>query len=107
MESLANLLFHVANLRALRIASHNPEGLERYGLDQNAVVLTLGLSGEEGIQKNLRMGFRAGTEGVYAMIQGQDVVFVMDDGIFRNLTMPLVQMKIPAATPLPTETGEP
>lgn len=89
MAVLNGLLLHMADLRAVSIDSHNPENLSAYGLDPAGVTLTLGLSGEEGIQKKVLMGFRAGTAGIYAMVQGQDVVFVLPDRTFTDLTRSL------------------
>jgi len=85
------ILFSVSNLRALRIESHNPENLAVYGLDRSGTALTLGLTGEEGIQKSVMLGFRAKTDGIYAMVQGQDVVFVLKRELAERLTRDLVR----------------
>jgi len=90
--SLDELLFMAANIRALRIEGHNPDSYEPYGLDKPTLSVTFGLSGEEGIQKTLLFGFKAKTDGIYAMVQGQDVVFVIPnslvDRLNRKLTLP-------------------
>ena len=90
--ALDELLFLAANIRALRIETHNPPSREPYGLDEPAASVMFGLSGEEGIQKTLLLGFKAKTDGIYAMVQGQDVVFVVPTGLFdrlgRRLTVP-------------------
>lgn len=87
-----DILFTVSNMRAFRIESHNPENLAAFGLHQSELILTLGLTGEEGIQKSLLMGFRSKTDSIYAMVQGQDVVFALEKGLVdrltRNLTKP-------------------
>ena len=41
------------------------------------MTLTFGLRGEIGIQKSILIGAPSGTNGVYSMIQGQDMVFVL------------------------------
>ena len=91
-QVVEDILFHVANMRALRIESHNPDSLAAYGLDSPTSVLTLGLVGEQGIQKSLMLGFRAKTDGIYAMVQGQDVVFVLSnemvDELMRDISVP-------------------
>jgi len=90
--TLDELLFMAANVRALRIEGHNPVSFEPYGLDKPALSVTFGLSGEEGIQKTLLFGFKAKTDGIYSMVQGQDVVFVVPNGVVerlgRKLTFP-------------------
>lgn len=72
------LLFTLANLRALRIETTSPGDLAPYGLDRPGIVVTIGMTGKEGIQKSVGVGFKARTDGVYAMLQGHDVVFVLD-----------------------------
>jgi hypothetical protein len=93
-----DILFHAANMRALRIESHNPDSLAAYGLERPAFVLTLGLAGEQGIQKSLMLGFRAKTDGIYAMVQGQDVVFVLSnelvDELMRDISSPPGRVRI-------------
>jgi hypothetical protein len=100
-----DVLFHIANLRSIRIESHNPESLAPFGLDQSAVRLTLGLSGDGGIQKTVIMGFRSRTDGIYAMVQGQDVVFVLEKGLADLLSRDLVVP--PAAKDTPGKDTSP
>jgi hypothetical protein len=85
-----DVLFWTANLRASWVESHNPKDLAAYGLDGTGPVLTMGLSGEEGIQKSILLGGRAKPSGVYAMVQGQDVVFVLDEDVAEALTRDLL-----------------
>jgi hypothetical protein len=90
-STINDILFHVANLRALRIDAHNPKTKVPYGLDPAGMVLTLGLQGEKGIQKSILFGFLSKTDGVYSMVQGQDVVFVLKNGIVNSLTKSFVK----------------
>lgn len=92
LPAIENILFSVANLRALRIEKHNPEDLARYGLDKPGELLTIGLAGGEGIQKSIMLGAEAGHGGRYAMVQGQDVVFVLDAGTVRESTNDIVKI---------------
>ena len=87
---IKDILFFVSNLRALRIECHDPENLGAYGLDRSGIALTVGLTGEEGIQKSIIMGFRARTDGIFAMVQGQDVVFVIETGLAARLARDLM-----------------
>jgi len=85
-DVVEDALFFVANLRAVRIESHNARDLAPYGLSRSETTLTLGLSGAEGIQKSILVGASAGPDGRYAMIQGQDLVFVLENGVADRLT---------------------
>jgi len=80
-----DVLFAIANLRAVAIESLDPDDLAPFGLDRSEVTLTVGLSGEEGIQKSLIFGFRAATRGVFAMVQGLDIVFVLEKRLVERL----------------------
>lgn len=90
-KTVDDLLFHAANLRALRIECQNPEHPEAY-IDRS-VVLTFGLTGDQGIQKSLLLGFRSRTDGVFAMVQGQDVVFVLSTALVESLTRDLTSFE--------------
>ena len=89
-EVIADILFFAANLRAVRVEALNPASLEPYGLDGGGTVLTLGLMGETGIQKSIVLGRPAPPDGVYAMVKGQDVVFVLSSAVADMLKRRLV-----------------
>jgi hypothetical protein len=78
-------LFHLANLRAATIVAHNPEKPEQFGLTAGGTSLTVGLTGSQAIQKTLLIGKAAGRDGIYAMVQGQDVVFVLPGKVAAQL----------------------
>ncbi len=86
---LSDALFCVSNLRAVRVADQHPKDLAAYGLDQTDTSFTIGLTGGEAIQKTILIGASAGDAGRYAMIQGQEVVFILGqavaDGLLRDL----------------------
>jgi len=92
---LEDTLLTVANLRALRIEAASPADVSAYGLDTGTTKLTIGLTGGEGIQKTILLGFLAKTDGIYAMVHGQDVVFVLEKAIADRLTHDLT--RLPAA----------
>ena len=91
-KTVSDILFYSANMRALRIESFNPKSLVSYGLDHPSITLTLGLAGDKGIQKTIMLGNRSKTDGIYAMVQGQDLVFVLGkdvaDQMVQDLCMP-------------------
>ncbi len=88
-EAVESILFAVANMRAHKVESHNPEDWVPYGLDRPTTILMIGLSGEAGIRKSVMLGRGAGADGVYAMIQGQDIVFTLENSVARILTADL------------------
>ncbi len=90
-EGLGNLLYFASNLRAVRVEALNPRTLVPYGLDAPEVSLTFGLTGEAGIRKTLLFGHRARTTGIFAMVQGQDVVFVLDRSLVEVATRDLIR----------------
>ena len=66
-----------ARLKALRIEGRHASSPAAFGLDAPQARLSFGFSEGKGIRKTLLFGFLAGADGVYAMIQGQDIVFVL------------------------------
>ena len=69
-----------ARMRATRIEVQDPPDLAAYGLDQPLGVVTFTLSGQAdtGIQKTVLVGSEAASDGVYAMLKGQDLVFQLE-----------------------------
>jgi hypothetical protein len=102
---LDDVLALASNLRALRIECHNPRHLESYGLDRTGTTLSFSLSGKEGIQRTLILGFRARMDGVFAMIQGQDVVFVLTNSVAELLTRDLSRPVAQDASAQPVKSG--
>jgi hypothetical protein len=90
-SAIAGVLKALGSLRALRIEYRGPGNPEAYGFDGTAVTLAVGISSGEGIRKTLAIGYRAGTDGRFVMLQGQDVVFVLDKGVAEILTSDLLQ----------------
>ncbi|MDI6775031.1 MAG: DUF4340 domain-containing protein [Verrucomicrobiota bacterium] len=103
-EVLDDILFLVSNLRACRVEVHNPKDLAAYGLAPPGAQLTLGLSGVEGLQKSVLIGWPAGAQGRFVVIQGQDVVFVLENGVVDRLTRDIVAFQAPGpAAPSPAK----
>lgn len=74
---VTNILSAVSDLRVALFAAENPESLAPYGLEVPAHSLTLGLTGGAGISKTLLFGADLEPEHVFAMIRGQDTVFIL------------------------------
>ena len=90
-EAVAGTLQAVAPLRCLRLETLSATNLAAYGLADDAVTrLTFGLSGQAGIQKTLILSTNAAPGGVYATVQGQDAVFIVDRDVATRLTRSMV-----------------
>lgn len=85
------LLVLAADLQADRIESVASTNLASFKLDVSATRVTFGLSGAGGIQKTVLIGGADGRGGVYSMVQGQDVIFVLKkpvaDAMVRSLVI--------------------
>ncbi len=84
-----------AELSALRTGNYiafNPESLAPYGLDHPAARLSISLNRTNLLGQVVLLGSPAGT-GRYAMLQGQNIVFVLPkksaDALTRGLTQPI------------------
>jgi hypothetical protein len=106
LDAVTHILAALTSLRALRIEYHGPENTDAYGLNETATVLTVGVSAGQGIRKSLLMGYRAKTDGIYAMVQGQDVIFVLEKGLVARLTADLVVPAAEGAAPRPEPPQE-
>ncbi len=71
-------LMMIRNLKAIRIETREHKQADSFGLDNPIMSLKFGLKGDAGIEKSLMTGFRSRTDGIYAMVHGQDLVFVLD-----------------------------
>jgi len=85
IKAIDDLLLMIANLTVLRFESFGEERLEKYGLDNPFVVLSFYMDETAGIQKSLWLGYKAGVEGVFGMIKGDDAIFVVDNDTVTRL----------------------
>lgn len=96
-----NVLNTFCFLRAERLVAADEKDLGKFGLAQPALALTIFIKGDASQAKTVLMG--AVTEGGrYAMVRGQDLVFVLDAGPAMVLTKDWLK---PAAPP-PAATNE-
>lgn len=79
------LLEKTARLQAMRFERSTRNDLGIYGLKDPRASLTFVLSGQEGIQKTLVLGEASEDPGVYGMIQGQEVVFILPRALADQL----------------------
>jgi hypothetical protein len=79
-------------IRAVRFEPAADAAVRLFGLQTGARTVTFILSGQESISKTIVIGENAEEKGVYAMIQGQEFVFVLEkklvDTLLRDITQP-------------------
>ncbi len=78
LEVIEAILSEVSSLSAARFECSGAKNLAVYRLQPPLVSLSFGLTGEGGVSKALLFGADSEDLGVYTMIQGQDVVFVLE-----------------------------
>ena len=99
-EAVKDILMAVSRLHVTDYVADNPQDLTPFGLDTPRMTLTFGLAGGSGIGKTLIIGAEAKEQGVYAMIQGEDIVFILDkyvrdrllQDLFKNRSSPIEEM---------------
>lgn len=88
--AIPSLLRLASSLQAERIEGMAITNMAAYGLSDSATRITFGLSGTTGIQKTILIGEENGQEGVYSLVQGQDIVYVLKKDVADALVHPLV-----------------
>ena len=107
-EVLADLLMTACHLVVSEFVEDTPEKLSDYGLDKPRAVLAMGLKGEAGLGKAILFGADAGNKGVYAMLRGQDVVFVLANSVKEKLMQDLIMAPSQSReTPVDVSTNKP
>ena len=91
IEPLRVMLTSLESLRVLRYERPERGDLGVYGLQEPRASVTVSLSGEEGIRKTIMLGDDSEDSGVYAMVQGQDVVCVLPRAAADTLLADIVQ----------------
>ncbi len=94
-DVLARVVQTVSRLTAVRLVADDVRDLARYGLAPPALMLTLGLKGEAGLAKTLLLGAPT-ADGLFAMLRGQDLVFVLDPTVGELLGQDWFQPVAPA-----------
>jgi hypothetical protein len=87
-QALTDLMWELNDFRAARYVDFNPESLAPYGLDQPQVSLTVTLSDTNVIGRMILLGNQT-SDGRFAMIQGQNIVFVVSEKTVQTLTSKL------------------
>ncbi|MFA6174244.1 MAG: DUF4340 domain-containing protein [Kiritimatiellales bacterium] len=87
-EALTDLMWTLNELRTERYVDFNPVSLKPYGLDQPQTALTVTLSDTNAIGRMVLLGSKT-ENGRFAMIQGQNIVFVVSEKTAQTLTREL------------------
>jgi hypothetical protein len=89
-EALTGLFRTLSRLNAERYAAFNPASLEPYGLAEPAAEVSVVLTGTNTIGRILLIGNET-ADGRFAMLQGQNIVFVLSGQSAQTLTRELTQ----------------
>lgn len=84
-EAVQSILQQLSSVMAADYVAYNVDDLSVYGLEVPTFALHISLSGAKKIGQVLLIGKETG-KGYYAMIQGHDVVFLLDKNDTRRLT---------------------
>jgi len=87
-DALTDLMWTLNDLRAVRFAALNPESLAPYGLETPETVVTVTVSGTDSIGRRVLLGSPA-EDGRFAMVQGQNIVFVVSEDTAKSMTRQL------------------
>jgi len=89
VDAIVKVADLISNIRAEVITEFNPKDLAQYGLAAPLATLTVGLQGEDNIQKSILLGCSPDEKASYAMVRGQDLVFPVSKSFVDALTAPL------------------
>jgi hypothetical protein len=106
-DHLDKLLGLVVRMEAPALVAEDPKDLSPFGLDEPRAVLTLGLTGDAGIGKAVLVGEKAPGGNVYVMVRGQDVVFMLEEGVAEVLTQDLLKPSPAEEEAVDAETDKP
>lgn len=93
-----DVLGRLESLTATRVFPESPDPADSRGLRTPRATLVISLTGAGDIQKVLRFGAAAGSDGVWVHVQGVQMVFVVDFDTVQTLTADLLET---AASPAP------
>lgn len=87
--AVGELLNELAAVSTMGYVTYNPRDLSIYGLANPSVILHVGLAGTNQLGRVLLVGQEA-AQGYYAMVQGRDVVFLLDKAVVNTLSRNLL-----------------
>jgi hypothetical protein len=101
-DALTDLMWTLNDLTVARYVDYNPASLEPYGLNQPQTSLTIILDDTNIVGRMVLLG-NTTNGGRFAMIQGQNIVFVISDEtaktLTRDLTVPIEKPAEPIEQP--------
>jgi len=89
-EAVFELISHLMDLQATSYVAFNPNTLEPYGLNKPSFRLSVTLNGADTLGRVVLLG-HATDGGRFAMVQGEEIVFIVTDKIAQALTQKLTQ----------------
>jgi hypothetical protein len=87
-KALTDIMWALNDLHADRYVDYNPVSLKPYGLDQPQTAVTVTLSDTNVVGRIVLLGSKT-KDGRFAMIQGQNIVFVVSNQVVQTLTTEL------------------
>ncbi len=90
-STVDDVLLGLARLKTDRIVDNDARNADQYGLGEPGSSLTILLRGEEGLQKTLLLGHKYRTGSLYAMIKGQDMIFLISEETVEPLMKDLIE----------------
>jgi len=102
LANVQRFIAHFESIHAEWVADLGitPETLDTYGFKSPWMEITLDVDSAEAIRKTLCIGKEVAFGKHYAMIRGQEIVFVLDAPTIALLSLPLVEPPLPI-TPQP------
>ncbi|MDA3873611.1 MAG: DUF4340 domain-containing protein, partial [Kiritimatiellae bacterium] len=101
-SAVERLLAGLSTLYAEQWVALNPDSLASYGLDQPAIRVSIGLGGENPTNHTLLIHVSESDGRVYALLQGQDLVFELPHVRLEEIQEPIVTVVTDAS---PSENG--
>ncbi|MGA1531169.1 MAG: DUF4340 domain-containing protein, partial [Kiritimatiellia bacterium] len=94
-DAINEILFRSSNLQAISFIEEDPSDLTTYGLDPAFAQVVFGLA-SSGLNRVLLLGSALPDgEGRYAMLQGTDLVFTLDNAATTALLKPVANPLAP------------
>ena len=84
-DTVDQLLRPLSALSALKYVTYNPRDLSLYGLQEPSMELYIGLTGTNHLGRILLIGHEA-AQGFYAMVKGDDVVFILEKEFVETMS---------------------
>ncbi len=99
-EAIFELISQLMDLQATRYVAFNPDSLAPYGLDKPAFRLSITLNGTNTLGRVVLLGNDV-EGGHFAMVQGEEIIFILPNETTQALIQKLTQPLTPAKPEIP------